>query len=93
MESDVFAGDPSVLKVAQTVNHNFVIDDQVRDDSELGVYDCFVQRINSYFIDLLYKYRQLNDSNCGFIFSGFDCEGDFCLAFIQANDFKLSATF
>jgi hypothetical protein len=39
------------------------------------------------------QYRKLNDSNCGFIFSGFDCEGDFCLAFFQANDFKLSAAF
>ncbi len=93
MESDVLAGDPSVLKVAQTVNHNFLINDQVRDDSELGVYDCFVQRINFDFIDFLDQYRKLNDSNCGFIFSGFDCEGDFRLAFLKADNFKLSAAF
>jgi hypothetical protein len=39
------------------------------------------------------QYRKLNDSNCGFIFSGFDCEGDFRLAFLKADNFKLSAAF
>ena len=92
LQFDIVTWAPFVLKVTYTIDHHFIIDNQIRNYSELGIDNGIIQRVNFCMVDFLDDNLKENDCDCKFVFrSRFHSQCNLSLSFLNSDNFNFPA--